>query len=103
MGLEKALGGKNMAIITRCLKIEKEDFVLISLDTKNEKLGIMFGTIPYTEIGENGHMKRALNGLEMCLADSIERAIEMRRDDILTRDMSEEEAIAYFTKKLKRA
>ena len=41
-----------------------------------------YGTVPYTEVDEDGRLKRVLNGFEMCCAATIEGAIE-RREDVL--------------------
>ena len=67
-----------MTVITQNVNIENEDFVLIK-DTQGGKT--FYGTIPYTEI-ENGRMKRALNGLQMSIADTIGEAIARRTRDI---------------------
>lgn len=37
-----------------------------------------FGTIPYTELDEQGRMKRALNGFEICMQSTASEAIRQR-------------------------
>ena len=44
-----------------------------------------YGTVPYSEVDENGCLKRVLNGFEMCCAASPEKAIEQREDVLLAR------------------
>ena len=88
-----------MKVITKLVEIENEKFYLIS---DNDKEGRKYyGTIPYSEV-ENGRMKRALNGFEISIADTIGAALERRKDDIirdrkiaeyLAQGMNKEEAI----------
>ena len=47
--------------------------------------GHQYGTIPYSEVDENGRLKRVLNGFEMCVAATLEEAIERREDILLAR------------------
>ena len=70
-----------LKVINRCVNILDEEFVLISDVTKDGKQ--FFGTIPYTELDNEGKMKRGLNGFEMSIDfDSIGKAIERREHDI---------------------
>ena len=56
-----------MEVLTKCVDFENEKFVLF----KDKKAGLpeyykngeYYGTIPYTELDENGKLKRRLNGL----------------------------------------
>lgn len=69
-----------MKVITKCVNIENEEFVLILDEHEGRKY---FGTIPYTELDENGKMKRALNGFEIAISfKSIADAIERRKENI---------------------
>ena len=89
-----------MKVLTRCVNIENEEFVLIS--NKREDGVEYFGTIPYTEINEKGCMKRELNGFEMCISfESIGQALERRYDEIKTRGMDMYQIMNYFMSKEK--
>lgn len=44
-----------------------------------------YGTVPYSEVDEDGRLKRVLNGFEMCVAATPEEAIERREDVLLAR------------------
>lgn len=55
-----------MKVLVKRVVIEGQDFVLIE-DTDNN-YGRFYGTIPYSELDEEGKMKRALNGFEMCVS-----------------------------------
>lgn len=70
-----------MKVLTKNVNIENKEFVLVqSSDSKyhnkRENNNTFYGLIPYDEIDEQGRMKRALNGFEMGIADSISEAIE---------------------------
>lgn len=73
-----------MEVVVRSLVLEGEEFVVIK--DKNEKLvgtvgsqnGEYYATIPYSELDEQGRMKRVLNGFQICLADSFDSAIKRR-------------------------
>jgi len=69
-----------MRVRTQKVNIESQNFVLIE-DTQNGKH--FFGTIPYTELDENGCMKRALNGFQMCVRDTIPEAIACRKQSVI--------------------
>lgn len=76
-----------MKVLTKKVTIDDKDFVLIqSSDPKyknfTENNNIFYGLIPYTEIDEQGKMKRALNGFEMGIADSVPKAIENVQDNM---------------------
>lgn len=72
-----------MKIVTKSVVIENEEFVLIS-DT-DKTYGDFYGTIPYTELDDEGKMKRELNGLEMCVGRTIANALQ-RRTEYIIRD-----------------
>lgn len=55
-----------MKVLVKRVTIENQDFVLIE-DTDTQ-YGRFYGTIPYTELDEEGRMKRPLNGFEMCVS-----------------------------------
>ena len=83
-----------MKVITRSVEVENQEFVLIKDSTtdSNNQHYTYYGTIPYTEI-ENGKMKRALNGHEMCIAYTISEALARRKAQIvIDRAISEYEA-----------
>ena len=65
-----------MKVISKCLVVEDEKFVLIEDKCVNLEY---YGTIPYSELDEAGRMKRGLNGFEMCVSfDGIASAIKQR-------------------------
>ena len=77
---------RKMKVITKHVEIENEAFVLIK-DEKTDCNGEhyeFYGTIPYAELDEKGYMKRALNGFDMCIADTANEALARRKDDIKT-------------------
>lgn len=59
------------------------DFALVQDPEWDE--GSRYGTVPYSEVGADGRLKRVLNGFEMCCAATIEKAIEHREDILLAR------------------
>ena len=83
---------------TRCVDIEGRSFVLMEYTLDDNS--VMYGTIPYTELDEQGRVKRRLNGLEVCLAHSIPSALDLRADDIKCEGMTTEQVIEYFKKKI---
>lgn len=64
-----------MKVITRVVDIENKQFVLIFDEQNGQKF---YGTIPYDELTASGCTKRALNGFEMCISDTIPGALERR-------------------------
>lgn len=67
-----------MKLVTKKIIIENKDFALISdIHPINNK--IYYGTISYDDIDENMRIKRSLNGFDMCVADSIDEAINFRK------------------------
>lgn len=76
-----------MKVITKNVNIENEEFALIHDTQKGRDF---YGTIPYTELNERGCMKRALNGFEMCIADTIPEALRRRTNQIAFRKYKEE-------------
>ena len=80
-----------MKVLTKSVLIEGEEFALIKDSCER---GEYLGTIPYTELNEEGRMKRALNGFEIAiefinvhesLGAAINAAIKNRKDKILTK------------------
>jgi hypothetical protein len=70
-----------MKTVVKKVVIEGMDFALV----REPEWGTdhQYGTVPYSEVDENGRLKRALlNGFEMCVAATPEEAIE-RREDVL--------------------
>ena len=85
-----------MKVLTRSVIIEGEEFVLIK--DKHEDREYL-GTIPYTELDENGRMKRELNGFEIAiefvkdykdLGACINGAIRRRKNQIAMRKFMEQ-------------
>ena len=74
-----------MKVVTRMVEIEGQKFVLIKdkNDLYNSPTKEYYGTIPYDELNEEGRMKRALNGFEMCIESTIAGAIQDRTNRIL--------------------
>ena len=76
-----------MKVLTKNVNIENKEFVLVQgsnakYHNKRENNDTFYGLIPYDEIDEQGRMKRALNGFEMGIADSISETIENVRDNV---------------------
>lgn len=69
-----------MTILKECVIIETEEFTLISDEIDGFKC---YGTVPVSEIDQNGKTKRTLNGFEMCISFlSAEEAIEKRKRNL---------------------
>ena len=69
-----------MKVITKPVNIEGQEFALIKGEYNDETY---YGTIPYSEIDENGMLKRELNGHAMCISlASIGDAIKQRTNRI---------------------
>ena len=69
-----------MKVITKHVIIDNNDYALIS---DNHEGRTYYGTIPYTEVDENGLLKKELNGHDMCISFvSIADAIEERKNRI---------------------
>ena len=60
-----------------------------------------YGTVPYSEVDEEGRLKRVLNGFEMCVAATPEKAIESREDVLLARKWKAEHPDATEIEELK--
>lgn len=70
-----------MKVLTKVVSIEGQEFVLVS-DERNDTT--YYGTIPYSELDENGMLKRELNGHEMCISlESVGAALENRTKRIM--------------------
>lgn len=70
-----------MKVLTKNVLIEGEEFVLITDEHEGRNY---YGTIPYSELNNEGKMKRPLNGFEMCISfKGIPQAIERREKHIL--------------------
>lgn len=72
-----------MKTVVKKVTIEGMDFALV----QEPEWGAdhQYGTVPYSEVDENGRLKRELNGFEMCVAATPEEAIEQREDVLLAR------------------
>ena len=70
-----------MKVVTKYVNIENEEFVLIKDNAPDGRA--FYGTIPYSELDENGRMKRGMNGFEMCISFlNVADAIRNRTNDI---------------------
>lgn len=70
-----------MKVLTKCVNLMGEEFVLIS--DKSEEGETYFATIPYSELDSEGRLKRRLNGFEMCLSfNTVAEALENRTNQI---------------------
>lgn len=70
-----------MKVITQCYITEGQKFVLIS-DVQNGRR--FYGTIPYTNLDNEGRMIRPMNGLEMKISfESAADAMQNRTQDII--------------------
>ena len=83
-----------MEVVTKCVVIENEKFVLIR-DKKEDlpecyKNGEYYGTIPYAELDEHGKLKRQLNGFEIGLETSAGEALHYRMLQIRLKKFDEE-------------
>lgn len=83
-----------MEVITKCVVIENEKFVLIR-DKKEGlpecyKNGEYYGTIPYEELDEHGKLKRQLNGFEIGIEASAGEALRYRMLRIRLKKFDEE-------------
>ena len=83
-----------MEVITKCVVIENEKFVLIR-DKKEGlpecyKNGEYYGTIPYAELDEHGKLKRQLNGFEIGIEASASEALRYRMLQIRLKKFDEE-------------
>ena len=72
-----------METINKKVTIEGMNFAIVKEPAWGEDH--QYGTVPYSEVDENGRIKRVLNGFEMCCAASPEKAIEQREDVLLAR------------------
>ena len=70
-----------MKVITKLVRIENEEFYLISDYAPDGEL--YYGTIPYTAT-KNGVLIKALNGFQMCISDTAGGALDRRQRDIIT-------------------
>lgn len=83
-----------MEVLTKCVDFENEKFVLF----KDKKAGLpeyykdgeYYGTIPYTELDENGKLKRRLNGFEIGIENSAGEALRYRMLRIRLKKFDEE-------------
>lgn len=85
-----------MEVITKCVVIENEKFVLIR-DKKEGlpecyKNGEYYGTIPYAELDEHGKLKRQLNGFEIGIEASAGEALRYRMLRIRLKKFDEEKS-----------
>ena len=96
-----------MEVVTKCVVIENEKFVLIK-DKKadlpeNYKNGEYYGTIPYAELDEHGKLKRQLNGFEIGIESSAGEALRYRMLQIRLKKFDEENPGASEEMRIKKA
>ena len=72
-----------MKTVIKKVTIMGMDFALVQNPEWGESN--QYGTVPYSEVDENGRLKRVLNGFEMCCSSTPEKAIERREDILLAR------------------
>ena len=72
-----------MKTVVKKVIIEGMDFAIVKEPAWGETH--QYGTVPYSEVDENGRLKRVLNGFEMCVAATPKEAIERREDVLLAR------------------
>ena len=77
-----------MKTIIKKLTLVGERFALVQ-ETKWGK-DHQYGTIPYSEIDERGNLRRELNGFEMGVAATSQKAIASRRDSRIVRTWCDE-------------
>ena len=70
-----------MEFVINKLIINGKEFALIS-DIHPVEKNKYYGTISWDDIDENLKLKRRLNGFDMCVAPSIEEAINFRKDQL---------------------
>lgn len=95
-----------MEVITKCVVIENEKFVLIR-DKKEGlpecyKNGEYYGTIPYAELDEHGKLKRQLNGFEIGIEASAGEALRYRMLRIRLKKFDEENPRASEETRIKK-
>lgn len=88
-----------MKTVIKKVTIMDMDFALVREPEWGENH--QYGTVPYSEVDENGRLKRVLNGFEMCCAASPEKAIEQREDVLLARKWKAEHPDATEIEELK--
>lgn len=72
-----------MKTVVKKVTIEGMDFALVR--EPEWDADYQYGTVPYSEVDEDGRLKRVLSGFEMCAAATPEEAIESREDVLLAR------------------
>ena len=93
------MANTTLKVLTKKVDIKGKLFVLVKI-TRTDDGHEFFGTIPYEELDDKGCMKRELNGLEMCLRDTIGEALDQRLDMINTEGMNMDQMVEYFKSKL---
>ena len=70
-----------MKVLTKCVIFEDQKFFLIEDQHEGRRY---WGTIPYSFVGSDGRMIRAINGIEMRMSgEGAGDALENRRRDIV--------------------
>lgn len=95
-----------MEVVTKCVIIENEKFVLVK-DKKaglpeSYKNGEYYGTIPYAELDEHGKLKRRLNGFEIGIESSAGAALRYRMLQIRLKKFDEENPEASEEMRIKK-
>lgn len=105
--MENARHMENLRVITKMVRIEDSEFVLISFDAQTENMKEfygerVFGLIDYKHLDENGCLNKPLMNGEMAISSTPAEAIERKRKDLLCRrwraehpDATEQEFMQY--------
>ena len=86
---------KGTKVITKYVKIEDREFMLIRFDATSDNLreyygDKIYGLIDYEFIGKDGRMIRPLMYGEMAIADTPAKAIDRMRKSLICRKWREE-------------
>ena len=71
-----------MKVVVNCYEICGKKFVVIKDHSDKPGYETYYGTIPYSEITEDGKMKRALNGFEICIETTLGAALDRRSKQV---------------------
>lgn len=86
---------EGLKVITKYVKIEDKEFMLIRFDANSDNLrkyygDKIYGLIDYEFIGKDGRMTRPLMYGEMAIADTPANAIDRMRKDLICRKWRKE-------------
>jgi hypothetical protein len=86
---------EGLTVITKYVKIEDKEFMLIRFDANSDNMrkyygDKIYGLIDYEFIGKDGRMTRPLMYGEMAIADTPAKAIDRMRKDLICRKWRKE-------------